>query len=164
MVLDLRPLFSGETDRMAICEELDLSSFTFHGVSPLQKPVRFTGEIINRSGVLFLEAEAAYTYEAPCDRCLTPVSRQAVSPVRHTVVLSRQNGEDGELIIAERQRLCVEPLVEADIFLDMPQKFLCRPDCRGLCPHCGKNLNAGPCGCEKETGDPRLAVLSALLR
>ena len=44
----------------------------------------------------------------------------------------------------------------------MEQKVLCRDDCRGLCPKCGKNLNEGPCGCTKD-GDPRLAVLSRLL-
>ena len=46
--------------------------------------------------------------------------------------------------------------------LDMDSKFLCREDCKGLCPKCGKNLNLGPCGCGKET-DPRFAVLEQLL-
>ena len=46
--------------------------------------------------------------------------------------------------------------------LDMETKFLCREDCKGLCPTCGKNLNLGPCGCRKQT-DPRFAVLEQLL-
>ena len=46
--------------------------------------------------------------------------------------------------------------------LDMETKFLCKEDCKGLCPSCGKNLNLGPCGCRKEI-DPRFAVLEQLL-
>jgi uncharacterized protein len=46
--------------------------------------------------------------------------------------------------------------------LDMDTKFLCREDCAGLCPQCGKNLNDGPCGCKKPR-DPRMAVLEQLL-
>ncbi len=41
-------------------------------------------------------------------------------------------------------------------------KPLCKEDCKGLCPTCGKDLNEGPCGCKKEL-DPRLAVLAKLL-
>ena len=40
----------------------------------------------------------------------------------------------------------------------MDSKFLCKEDCKGLCPDCGKNLNLGPCGCRKKN-DPRFAVL-----
>ena len=46
--------------------------------------------------------------------------------------------------------------------LALPVKPLCRPDCRGLCPECGKNLNEGACGCSRDSGDPRLAALRQL--
>ncbi len=46
--------------------------------------------------------------------------------------------------------------------LALPSTPLCRPDCKGLCPHCGKDLNEGPCGCDDTGGDPRLAVLRGL--
>ena len=55
------------------------------------------------------------------------------------------------------------PLRE-QIVLAQPVNPICRPDCRGLCAHCGKNLNEGPCECEEETVDPRLAALKALLK
>lgn len=47
--------------------------------------------------------------------------------------------------------------------LELPQRYLCREDCRGLCPTCGKNLNEGPCGCREDNGDPRMDVLRRLL-
>lgn len=50
------------------------------------------------------------------------------------------------------------------IVLDLPMRSLCRPDCRGLCIECGKNLNEGSCDCVVESTDPRLAELKELLR
>ncbi|HLF26236.1 MAG TPA: DUF177 domain-containing protein [Anaerolineae bacterium] len=56
----------------------------------------------------------------------------------------------------------VYPLRE-QILLAQPLKPVCRPDCKGLCMNCGKNLNEGPCDCSDESIDPRLAALKALL-
>ena len=48
------------------------------------------------------------------------------------------------------------------IALELPDQIVCRPDCAGLCPVCGKNLNEEPHGHEEETVDPRWAALDAL--
>jgi uncharacterized protein len=53
--------------------------------------------------------------------------------------------------------------VREHILLTQPIKPVCRPDCKGLCINCGKNLNEGPCECDDESIDPRLAALKALL-
>ena len=55
-------------------------------------------------------------------------------------------------------------LLEEEIMLEMPSRTLCREDCLGLCPKCGKNLNEGSCGCAQHEPDPRLAVLKTLLK
>jgi uncharacterized protein len=47
--------------------------------------------------------------------------------------------------------------------MDFPTKILCREDCAGLCPKCGKNLNLGTCNCVTKEIDPRLAPLAKLL-
>ena len=49
--------------------------------------------------------------------------------------------------------------MEADLILSLPSKVLCREDCRGLCPHCGKDQNEGLCGCKPQAADPRLEAL-----
>ena len=56
----------------------------------------------------------------------------------------------------------MDEILSSLFILDMETKFLCREDCKGLCPTCGKNLNLGPCGCRKSL-DPRFAVLEQLL-
>jgi uncharacterized protein len=61
-------------------------------------------------------------------------------------------------------RIDVQSLLSEQIYLGLPLKPLCRPDCLGLCPRCGTNLNAGDCACaEERTEDPRLRVLKNLL-
>ena len=54
--------------------------------------------------------------------------------------------------------------VREAIILAFPLKPLCRPECRGLCPHCGRNLNEEKCECREEKIDPRLAKLKELLK
>lgn len=61
-------------------------------------------------------------------------------------------------------RIDIQSLVSEQVYLGLPLKPLCRPDCQGLCPRCGTNLNAGDCACaEERTEDPRLRVLKNLL-
>ena len=49
------------------------------------------------------------------------------------------------------------------VILELPMRFLCSEDCKGLCPGCGSNLNNGPCDCVKTEGDQRWAPLKKLL-
>ena len=55
-------------------------------------------------------------------------------------------------------------LIREQLYLGLPMKPICRVDCAGLCPVCGANLNLAPCSCTRETVDPRLASLKALLK
>jgi uncharacterized protein len=64
-------------------------------------------------------------------------------------------GEDGELDLA--------PLIRELAWLAIPIKHLCDLECKGLCPHCGVNLNEETCQCEEVHVDPRLAPLKELL-
>jgi uncharacterized protein len=49
-----------------------------------------------------------------------------------------------------------------DIILELPQRALCTEGCQGLCPHCGKDLNKGPCRCKPSEGDLRWHALDNL--
>jgi uncharacterized protein len=55
-------------------------------------------------------------------------------------------------------------LVRQLLVLHTPTRSLCRPDCRGICPHCGTNLNVDQCRCETEQVDPRMEPLRQLLQ
>jgi uncharacterized protein len=65
--------------------------------------------------------------------------------------------------VEETGILDLAPLLREEAILAVPMGVLCQPDCAGLCPQCGQNWNEGPCDCEQDDIDPRLAVLRAHL-
>ena len=76
------------------------------------------------------------------------------------------DNEADELIVKKAANgapvISLAGLLWEEFVLSLPVKPLCRPDCKGLCPQCGKNLNDGTCSCIREEGDPRLAALRGL--
>ena len=67
-----------------------------------------------------------------------------------------------EYAVIEDGKLDLEELVSEELLLSFPMRFLCREDCQGLCPKCGKPRRLGDCGCPTFEPDPRLAVLKQL--
>lgn len=163
MFLDLRKLFC-EDGTLPISAEFDLSDIEFSGVFPIKTPVKITGEILSRTGIVSLNAEIVYSYSADCDRCGTPAERQYGFSYRKTLVTSLANGiEDDDVIVLSDMKLDLYEFVRTEVILSIPSKHLCREDCRGICPECGKNLNNGKCSCRTESIDPRLQILQQLL-
>ena len=92
------------------------------------------------------------------------MERRYVYPFSHVLVLSLEKEEDsGEYIQVDDYKLDLDELIRTDILLELPTKFLCKEDCKGLCPTCGKNLNEGACNCQTHQIDPRLEVLKQLI-
>lgn len=162
MLVQCRALFMGEVQSLPLETELDLSQVEFQGMRPFRTPVRVHGQIESRAGVVRLSARAAFTFSGQCDRCLAPVERPYDIPVEHILVATLEN-EDSDFVLLDNYRLPLDDLVQTDILLELPYKCLCREDCRGLCPRCGKDLNEGDCGCPTTLPDPRLEILKQLL-
>ena len=99
-----------------------------------------------------------------CRRCLTPV--EADVAVKVTALFSQEAGaaDDPETyeVAPDATAVDLTPAVREELFLSIPRYLECREDCRGLCPRCGKDLNAGPCGCAPDAVDPRWQALAAL--
>lgn len=163
MLLQLKPLFMGEVDTLPIDTQLDLSEVEFQGLYPFQEPVRVQGAAEVSAGVVILRLTAAFRFDGRCDRCMDSFSRPYQMPVEHILVTSLNNEENDDFVLLDNYQLKLDELVETDILLGLPSKNLCREECRGLCPMCGKNLNEGLCGCHSETTDPRLEILRQLI-
>jgi len=75
-----------------------------------------------------------------------------------------QETEDAEsrIPILNGNQIDLSELVRQLLNLHLPSRSLCQPDCAGLCPHCGQDLNEGSCSCPPEAADPRLAPLHEL--
>ena len=163
MLLQCRSLFVGEVNSLPIDTELGFSQVEYQGICPITEPVRVVGAITVRAGVVQLSARATFVYHGRCDRCLNTFERTYDVPLEHILVATLEDEENDDYILLDQYQLDLADLTMADILLELPYKSLCREDCRGLCPMCGKNLNEGLCGCTRQSVDPRLDVLRQLL-
>ena len=105
--------------------------------------------IFNNIGMC-IEAQATVEVSTDCDRCASSIDRVFTVPVSHTLVTSLNNEENDELILVEDMHFELDPLVREDVFLFLPNKILCKEDCKGVCQFCGANLNEGDCGCAEK--------------
>jgi len=130
-----------------------------HGKHKIIKDIRVQGSIRTR-------------VETSCARCLEPVQNDLD---RSFDLLYRPLGTDAgheELSITdveaeigyyEGDGLPLEEILREQVLLAVPLKAVCREDCKGLCPQCGKNLNQGPaCSCNQAMEDPRWAALKEI--
>lgn len=108
---------------------------------------------------IVVDGEVRVAWEGTCRRCLEPTGGVSVSEVheRYQRVLT-----DPDAFEIVGDQLPLRPLVREVVLIDTPSTPLCRPDCAGLCPTCGADLNAGPCECTAAPADPRWAVLDQL--
>ncbi len=99
-----------------------------------------------------------------CVRCLTSFQQTLNIDFTELYAFSQRYVTDSGLIMPETGIIDLSPVLRDYILLEIPISPLCRPDCKGLCPICGNNLNESTCFHEEETGDPRLASLKSLLQ
>lgn len=154
MELKLETVFNNPGEALDFCYRLPER----YDALPFAEPPLIQGRAANRAGVVTLSGTVRVQLNATCDRCAEPFCYQANVAFAHTLVTSRESEESDELVLVKGYRFAPDDLIWEDIVLAMPPKLLCSPDCRGLCPRCGSNLNGGSCGCLPE-GDPRLAAL-----
>ena len=127
------------------------------------KPVSVRGQVINRAGVLLLSMEIEGVLHLACDRCLKEFDRTFLVPFQTMLADHIEGEENDDIVVCENDELELDELAMSAFVLELPSKNLCREDCKGLCPHCGTNLNESTCSCGTREIDPRLEALRALL-
>lgn len=124
----------------------------------LTSPVSFEGKVVNTAGIVTLEGQAVFTAAVMCSRCAEEFSKTFEVSVEHTLVSELNDEDNDEFYLVENKELDLDALICEDTVLSLPFTFLCKEDCKGICPQCGQNLNNGACACKKPV-DPRLAAL-----
>jgi uncharacterized protein len=120
-----------------------------------------------------IRLRAAYKgdFEMPCARCLEPVAHPLAGdfdllfrPLGADEGATERaiNTADTEIGYYQGGGLALEDVLREQVLLSLPVRTLCRQDCKGLCPHCGKDLNSESCTCETASADPRWSALSDL--
>ncbi|MBA2355599.1 MAG: DUF177 domain-containing protein [Acidobacteria bacterium] len=183
MVIDLTTLAA---DRTPIVQQiaptaLDVPAEDF----AVAGPTRFSGEIERLgAGAYHLRGHLEAPLSLTCARCVEPFDLAvdthldlrfvpaAVEKARTASASAVSDDEDGRqmddadpsLVTYDEPAIDLAQVVREQLYLALPMKPLCRPDCQGLCPRCGTNRNLATCTCEDQWEDPRLAGLKSLLK
>ena len=161
--VDLRELAQGRA--VPTQGELKQDDPALDGVDiSLREPVSVTGRLQSLGeGRFYWQGTARTVVEGECRRCLTPVA----TPLQLEIgALFTQDPEavddpDSYPVAPDATEIDVTPAVREELLLAAPRFVECREECKGICPQCGKDLNAGPCGCAP-AADARWRPLKAL--
>ena len=125
-------------------------------------PLQGTFQVTRTTQGLYVHGELTSQLPAECSRCLADIQSPLVLGLDDLFYYPPATATAGDNVTGADGVIDLAPLLRELSLLGIPIQPLCRPDCLGLCPECGSNLNEGPCGCQLETLDPRLAALRRL--
>lgn len=145
-------------------------------------PVAMRGVITHLEPEYLVEAEVGFSGELDCGRCLETypfaeklpihlrLRKRPAPPARPEKARGRAEPEEEvelgpeelDVVFYDQPVLPLDDIAREQVLMAIPMKPLCREECLGLCPTCGKDWNTGGCGCEKLAVDPRLEILKSL--
>ncbi len=123
---------------------------------PIGEGIRVTGRLSAAgTGRYYFSGHLSGAARQECRRCLTPVE-SAVDAEVHVLFASPGGEDDDDPDVypvggSSGDVIDLRPAVREQWLLEVPPFSVCRPDCKGLCPTCGADLNAGACGCAPTT-------------
>lgn len=94
---------------------------------------------------LLVQAKFNGGYHTECVRCLTETVATLQTDFSDLYAFSTRTMSESGLILPEDAQIDLEPLLHEYLTLEIPIRPLCKPDCKGLCPVCGENLNERIC-------------------
>ena len=158
---DLRELSQGPIETQA---ELAPEDPLFEGLGVvLAEPVRVDGRLQGTGeGRYYWHGKLGAEIRTECRRCLTPVQVPVAADVGALFTEDAEAADDPDSYPLPPRAIEIDlrPAVREELALAVPAYVVCREDCRGLCPQCGNDLNAGPC-CDPAP-DPRWRALADL--
>jgi len=118
-----------------------------------------------------LRGHYAGKFQVPCARCVEAVDIRLESdfdlifrPIGTDAGASERSitAPETEIGYYQKDSLLLEDVLREQVLLSLPVRTLCKPDCKGLCPRCGQNLNSQQCSCDVGPSDPRWEALAGL--
>jgi uncharacterized protein len=125
-------------------------------------PLRVTGRLSSAgSGRFYWHGRLEGDVTLPCRRCLADATVH-VADESHVIFAEAGSDETEDpdvYVLDERSsQIDLSPVVREQWMLNVPAYAVCREECKGICPTCGKDLNEGPCNCA-ESRDVRWDAL-----
>ena len=135
-------------------------------------PAKGRLEFTNTGSLLLVTGDVETELKLQCGRCLVDMTYPVHLKVEEEFRLEKIGDAiralpldegDTESELVKDNILDVQEVIRQDLLLEVPIQPLCRPDCRGLCPTCGENLNLRKCACPPAEPESPLKVLAELL-
>ncbi|MCK4303204.1 MAG: DUF177 domain-containing protein [Candidatus Eisenbacteria sp.] len=150
-------------------EQLDAGALNLGDVQvSIPHPVEVSLEITRMREEFRIRGQATLRVSQNCVRCLESVESVLTAPIamlvrgRHERENESRDAPEG-VLYHDGESFSLLNEVRQSVILELPADPFCGPDCKGLCPHCGVNLNNGSCDCAASAlGDPRWGVLHNL--
>jgi uncharacterized protein len=127
---------------------------------PADAPVTIDVEVASVVEGVLVTGQVGATAILQCARCLGETQQELRVPVQELFALDPAEAEEEGYAVSPDDWLVLDTMARDAIVLAFPAAPLCRPDCAGLCPVCGADRNAGPCGHEQPEIDPRWSALA----
>ena len=163
MLFELKSVFQNEGEEKQVNYKLDIADIDIDGVFPFRTPLDITASASNKASLVDLTLDIRFDYTRSCDRCCEEFTRKMDLKFTHRLAQTLVSDSNDDYIETPDFKLELDDIVISDILLSLPQKNLCKDDCKGLCQICGKNLNEGDCSCDKREIDPRLEMLKQFM-
>ena len=139
--------------------------------------IRVVGSAEDSLGCMNFTAHVTVSYKTVCARCLDEVDAILEFDIDRMILTERLGGNDThvsdddewdgqteDFLYVNEARIIPDADIMEELSLERPPFVLCREDCPGLCPKCGKHLGHGECGCKEEKEiNPKFAILQKLL-
>ena len=164
MEINLSDIVKNDGSEKSFCDNVNIEPVKYMGLTvSFDGGVKVCGSVKNIGGALELRADVTGRLCTSCARCMKPVEEAFCAKVQETLVQEGMPSDgDDDVIVFSGYSLPLDEIVLNSIIVSMPVRYLCKEDCKGLCPMCGRDLNEGDCGCSSDVIDPRFEVLSKL--
>ena len=166
MIIDLSGIMKDYGARIMVSGDLFMEDVSFLGERfSFKTPLLIDGSITNNTQSFEFKAKVTGKMTVHCARCNQPLE----VPVKFKIaeILAREDGtasHDEDIVLVSGTEIDISDIVLNNFLTNVSGKYLCKEDCKGLCPHCGADLNEGDCGCQKEEIDPRWAALAEIMK
>ncbi len=166
MLINLSDIIKDYGGRLELSKSFSMPETQFMGEDfTFPENCTLSGVILNNTKSLELKAEVKGTMCVHCARCGKPLTVGLSFPISE--VLVREDAEislDDEVLVYSGNEIDLTEAIIGSFLMNVSGKYLCSEDCKGLCPHCGTDLNDGSCDCDKDVIDPRLAKLAEIMK
>ena len=172
MIIDVSSILKEFGGKISFDDKTEISDLNFGGSDyRFSEPLSVKGGVSNTGGALSLKADVSGVMTTQCARCMKDIDVPIEFTISETLMRSDEVdgdlgtvSEDDDVIVFEGNTVNLDEIIENNLIMNLSPRYLCRDDCKGLCPKCGKDLNEEICDCKDDEIDPRWAALADMIK